>query len=188
MMTGAATSRTAGELAPAAVVAMAYRYPSPTALADMAAAISTTLDGPARRRMNRFVDEIALLELGEWEELHTVTLDLSPLFVPYVGHVIWGENYRRGEFMADLKRDMELNGVDLGGELPDHIEPILRYVATVPEPLADLTAVLADAVRKMASTLRTESKDNPYRHVLAATLDSVKDLTPATPVSIGAER
>ena len=187
MMSGAATSRPPGQPAPSAVVAMAYHYPTPTALAEISTAIST-LDGPARRRMSRFVDEIALLELGEWEELHTITLDLSPLFVPYVGHVIWGENYRRGEFMAALKRDMELNGVDLGGELPDHIEPILRYVATVPEPLADLLAVLADAVRKMASTLRTESKDNPYRHVLAATLDSVKDLTPATPVSIGAER
>lgn len=135
--------------------------------------------------MTRFVDEVSGLELGAWEELHTSTLDLSPLFVPYVGHVTWGENYRRGEFMADLKRDMERAGVDLRGELPDHIEPILRYVAATSEPLADLVAVLSDAVGTMSSTLDAAADHNPYRHVLAATARVVADVTSATPVTIG---
>ena len=52
--------------------------------------------------MRHFLDEVGSLTLGEWEELHTATLDLSAPFVPYVGHVIWGDDYRRGEFMADL--------------------------------------------------------------------------------------
>jgi nitrate reductase molybdenum cofactor assembly chaperone NarJ/NarW len=170
---------------PAHVVASGYRYPTPTSLASMAGAVERSLRGVTRHRMDDFLAEISALELGEWEELHTRTLDLSPAFVPYVGHVTWGENYRRGEFMADLKHDMELVGVDLGGELPDHIEPILRYVADAAEPLSDLLDVLGGAVDQMQSTLAAADKRNPYRHLIAATIAVVEDLKP---VVIGTSR
>lgn len=169
---------------PAAVVALGYRYPDPASLQRLTAAVGS-LRGVTHRRMSQFVEAVDGLGLGEWEELHTRTLDLSPAFVPYVGHVAWGENYRRGEFMADLKRHMEFVGVDLGGELPDHIEPILRYVAEADDPLADLLEVLAGAVSEMQSTLDAAEKTNPYRHLLAATLAVVQDLKP---VVIGTNR
>lgn len=162
---------------PAHVVALGYHYPAPDRLESLSAAVAP-LRGVTGRRMSEFVDEIGQLDLGEWEELHTRTLDLSPAFIPYVGHVVWGENYRRGEFMADLKRDMEAHGVPLGGELPDHIEPILRYVAEAAAPLDDLLEVLSGAVDQMQSTLKTADKHNPYRHLLAATLAVVEDLKP----------
>lgn len=164
---------------PAFVVASAYRYPSPSALQPLRASVDE-LHGVVQRHMRRFVDEIGSLTVGEWEELHTATLDLSPLFIPYVGHVVWGENYRRGEFMADLKGAMTRAGVDLGGELPDHIEPILRYLATDPEPLADLVEALPGAVSTMEKTLETAAPDSPYRHLLAATVALSADLRPVT--------
>jgi nitrate reductase delta subunit len=163
---------------PAHIVALGYRYPNPDSLTSLIAAVDGLPRGVTARHMAEFVAEIGRLDLGEWEELHTRTLDLSPAFVPYVGHVTWGENYRRGEFMADLKRDMERIGVDLGGELPDHIEPILRYVAEAEKPLSDLLDVLSGAVAEMQSTLKTAEKGNPYRHLLAATLAVVEDLKP----------
>ncbi|MCP5025903.1 MAG: nitrate reductase [Actinomycetia bacterium] len=161
---------------PALVTALGYAYPSPGHLETLTEALETLPRSAARKHLGQFVEAMAGLELGQWEELHTRTLDLSPAFVPYVGHVVWGENYRRGEFMADLKRDMELSGVDLGGELPDHIEPVLRYVALAAEPLSDLLDVLSGAVETMQSTLETAEKKNPYRHLLAATLAVVQDL------------
>ncbi len=170
---------------PAHIVAQGYRYPSPTALATLTEAVETLPRSAVRRAMDDFITEIGPLRLGEWEELHTRTLDLSPAFIPYVGHVTWGENYRRGEFMADLKADMERHGVDLAGELPDHIEPVLRYVADVAEPLSDLLEVLTAAVADMRSTLAAADKGNPYRHLLAATLAVVEDLKP---IAIGVRR
>lgn len=169
----------------AEVVAMAYRYPAPGSLEALTAAVATLSPGALRRSMERFLKAVGVMELGEWEELHTVTLDLSPYFVPYVGHVIWDESYRRGEFMADLKHDMTDHDVDLCGELPDHIEPVLRYIATVPEPLSDLMEVVAKSVTTMAATLKKASPDNPYGHVLAATLAAVEE---PTPVTIGGRR
>ncbi len=163
---------------PAQVVALGFRYPSPTHRESLTVALASLSSGVANRKMSQFLNEVSDLDLGQWEELHTRTLDLSPAFVPYVGHVTWGENYRRGEFMADLKRDMTSHSIDLGGELPDHIEPILRYVAAVPQPLADLLDVLPGAVATMETTLAAADKANPYRHVLAATLAVVQDLKP----------
>jgi len=168
----------------AEVVALGYRYPDPLRLETLRVAVEQDVSGVVQRRMRRFVSAIDKLTMTEWEELHTRTIDLSPLFAPYVGHLIWGENYRRGEFMADLKRQMELHGVELGGELPDHIEPVLRYLAVAPNPLTDLVQVLGDAVNQMRLAVRTAEPQNPYRHLIGAT-ESV--INSETPVSIGGQ-
>ena len=155
------------------IVARAFRYPGPGHLDALATAAATVTDDTVRRELGLFVDRVRTLTLAEWEELHTETLDLSPRFVPYVGHVVWGENYRRGAFMADLSRSMTEHGVATNGELPDHIEPILRYIDTVEAPLIDLIEVLPQAVGGMVKELRAADKANPYLHVLAAAAAAV---------------
>lgn len=171
------------------VVALGFAYPAPGHLEALDEAVEGLEAGAVRRSMERFTEAVGGLELGEWEELHTATCDLSPQFVPYVGHVVWGENYRRGEFMADLKADMESHSVELHGELPDHIEVVLRYIDALAhdgaEPREDLMEVLPDAVASMSHTLAKASAKNPYRHLLAATAAA---LDAPTPVRIGDRR
>jgi nitrate reductase delta subunit len=162
-----------------AVVAEGFRYPAPGALAQLRDRVRRMPTGPARKDMERFVAGIAVLDLGEWEELHTRTLDLSPLFVPYVGHAAWGENYRRGEFMAEMKGALREAGVDPSGELPDHIEPVLRYLDVAPEPLPDLLDVLPGAVEKMTMELKKAEPDNVYRYLLAAVGHVVEEVVAA---------
>lgn len=162
------------------VVALGYRYPTPGSARLLGERVEAHLRGATQRHMRRFVEAVEARSLAEREELHTATLDLSPSFVPYVGHVVWGENYRRGEFMADLKRELVRHGVDLGGELPDHIEPVLRYLAVATEPFADLVEVLPGAVASMRETLHQADPGNPYCELLAATEAVVGDLRPLT--------
>ena len=166
------------------VVALGYRYPTPKSAASLTRAIAADTNSEVRRHMERFINEVGSLSLGEWEELHTATLDLDPKFVPYVGHVAWGENYRRGAFMADLNAAMREAHIDPEGELPDHIEPILRYLATTEAPFADLVDVLPGALAEMHSSLKTASPDNPYCHLLAATVACAGN----RPVTIGVRR
>ncbi len=166
------------------IVALGYRYPTPTAADELRAAVERIGDHEVKRHFARFVGAVGSLSLGAWEELHTATLDLSAPFVPYVGHVIWGDAYRRGEFMADLTRAMAAVGVDPEGELPDHLEPVLRYLAATPTPLPDLLDVLPGAIATMSQTLASASPDNPYCHLLAATLASAGN----RPVTIGGRR
>ena len=165
----------------AEVIAMGFRYPAPGVIDRLAAAVESTTQGGIKRHMTHFIAELQSLTIGEWEELHTVTLDLSPLFIPYVGHVKWGENYRRGEFMADLNAAMNEASVDLEGELPDHIAPILRYIAVTAEPQADLIEVLPETVATMAKTLARAAAKNPYRHLLGAAVDFTADLAARFP-------
>ncbi len=150
------------------LVAECFAYPGPETVNGLRSQVEVLDRGSARSELAAFLEAVARLDLGAWEELHTRTLDLSPLFVPYVGHVIWGENYRRGEFMADLKGEQRRAGVETGGELPDHLAPVLRYLAATDRPLEDLVEVLPDAIDKMERTLRKAEPSNPYRHLLAA--------------------
>ncbi len=158
---------------PLPVLVVALDYPSPDSIAILRTAMEGLDPSPVRTEVSRFVEEIEGLELGEWEELHTRTLDLSPLFVPYVGHLAWGESYRRGAFMAELQRAQLDAGVDQRGELPDHIVPILGYLDRVDDLLPDLTEVLASAVSTMRKDLKKTEPDNPYRHLLAAVASAV---------------
>jgi nitrate reductase molybdenum cofactor assembly chaperone NarJ/NarW len=153
---------------PLDAVALGFEYPGPSTLERLRAATDQLPAGPARSAMGRFVDAVGRLDPGTWEELHTRTLDLSPAFVPYVGHVAWGESYRRGAFMAELQRAQWEAGIDQGGELPDHVLPVLRYLAATEAPLPDAVEVLPGAVGEMRKELRRAEPDNPYLHLLDA--------------------
>ena len=100
----------------------------------------------------------------------TRTLDLSPAAAPYVGFQIWGESYQRGEFMAKLNHAMADLDIDPEGELPDHLVPILRYLAVADAPLPELAGHLQTVVGKMIAILREKERGNPYIHIYEAVL------------------
>ncbi len=149
-------------------IALALRYPAPGSLGLLEKAVAGLPEGAVRRHMERFLSEIPTLPLSAWEELHTRTLDLAPIFVPYLGYVVWGDNYQRGEFMAELKVAEDIAGIDREGELPDHLAPVLRYLAAARDPLPAVLEVFPPAAARMRKVLEEAESDNPYRHVLRA--------------------
>ena len=157
-------------------IAMALEYPGPGSLEKLRESWEALPGGPARKHLLRFLADLEQLSLAGWEELHTRTLDLAPIFAPYVGFAIFGENYQRGEFMAGLKVAQDAVGIDRRGELPDHLEPVLCYLAATNEPFPGLVEVFAQAVSKMRKTLKEAEADNPYRHVLAAAAEAAERL------------
>jgi nitrate reductase assembly molybdenum cofactor insertion protein NarJ len=164
----------------ATLVATGLRYPHPGHLEMLEQAVADMAAGKARSEMDRFVAAVRKMSLAEWEELHTVTLDLSPHVAPYVGHVVWGGDYRRGAFMAELVREQMEHEVDLAGELPDHLDPILRYLDATDEPLRELVDELPGAVSQMMKDLRKADKHSPYRHLLEAVLAVAEEAAETT--------
>lgn len=161
-------------------LALAYRYPTADRLLELRTRAVRLSDQAPRRALRRFLEAVGGLTLAEWEELHTRTLDLAPLVVPYVGHAIWGENYQRGAFMVSLTRAQAEVGVRLDGELPDHLEPILRYLDVAVEPLPELMAVLDSALDHMELALEKAEAGNPYRYLLQATRLAVSQVSVGT--------
>lgn len=158
-------------------LATAFQYPTPDRLAELERTADEMENGTVKRRFRAFVNELHGLSLPEWEELHTRSLDLSPLFVPYVGWVTWGENYQRGEFMAEMKGALEFEGVPMNGELPDHLDPVLRYLAVADSPLPSLAQAFPAAVATMTKKLKESDDTSPYLHLLkaiAAVADTLK--------------
>lgn len=166
-------------LHPAEVIALGLDYPRPDSMQILKSAIAGT-HGVVQKHLQAFSGQVDALSLGDWEELHTATLDLNPQFVPYVGHVMWGDAYRRGEFMADLKPELRRTNIELEGELPDHLAVILRYLAVTGSPLEDLVEILPATLATMTKTLKTAAPKNPYLHLLAAATAFAADLRPLT--------
>lgn len=150
------------------VIALALSYPTEDRLVTLREAIDALPKGNAEREMRRFAKAISDRGTSELEEVFTATFDLSPVVAPYVGHLAWGDSYERGAFMAEIQGEMRAVGVDLEGELPDHLGPILRYLATTDEPIESLKPVLVPSVVKMEKTLKKADSKNPYLHVLTA--------------------
>jgi nitrate reductase molybdenum cofactor assembly chaperone NarJ/NarW len=159
-------------------LAEAYRYPAPHRL-ERLRGMPAAATPPTAEPLGSFLDAIAPMSLGEWEELHTRTLDLAPLFAPYIGHAAWGEDYRRGAFMAALNRAQSEAGISNDGELPDHLIPVLRYLDAVDRPLPELVEALGPALARMRRDLTGAEPTNPYLHLLEATIVAAGSLTAA---------
>jgi nitrate reductase delta subunit len=163
-----------------ALLAEALRYPAPGHLAALEGGAKALPSGSEKQAMLVFLGKIRRLSLGDWEELHTRTLDLNPPAAPYVGFQTWGESYQRGAFLSKMNRALMEADIDSENELPDHLIPVLRYLAVAPAPVAELLAILEPALRRMLETLRKADAENPYLFVLDAAYALCKDLKKET--------
>ena len=121
----------------------------------------------AHVHLKDFQNAIAEKSLGQLQEAYTNAFDLRPDCTPNLGYHLFGDDGRRGLFLAELKGRMESRGIPPGVELPDHIALFLRYVdlADEEERLPVIEDCLLPAVARMVEVLSWSG--NPYEHVLA---------------------
>ena len=150
------------------LLANALQYPNPQLLSRLERDVQALPAGGQRLSVTAFLNKICRLSLGEWEELQTRTLDLNPPAAPYIGYQTWGESYQRGAFLAKMARVLHETGVNMEGELPDHLAVILRYLAQAESPLPELLEVFSPAVKRMLMALRAADPDNPYVDLMEA--------------------
>jgi nitrate reductase molybdenum cofactor assembly chaperone NarJ/NarW len=156
--------------------ARAFQYPFPGQIDALYTETQAMLNAPGGQALAKFAEKLKALSLSEQEELYTRTLDLSPLSAPYVGYHIWGESYKRGEFMAALNKEMKVYEIDLEGELPDHLLPILRYLNATPSPIPELINILDQSLSSMIKSLKKSEDDNPYLYLFEALAHAFTEL------------
>jgi len=127
----------------------------------------TQHDDPLAELMESFRTFIEKEGLERLQDVYTYTFDLQPPCPPYVGHYLFGEDYRRSYFMVGLKEAYRKYGFSYDErELPDHIAVVLAFLPRYEneEERNDLISLcLLPALEKMRENLREE---NPYRAVL----------------------
>jgi nitrate reductase assembly molybdenum cofactor insertion protein NarJ len=126
----------------------------------------------AGREMDTFVALFPFAELREMEELFTRSFDVQSVTTLDVGYVLFGEDYKRGELLANLNREHNESGVDCHNELADHLPNLLRLLAIIgtepdkAELVEELVVeILAPGLRQMISEFdpeRLKEKDECY--------------------------
>lgn len=140
-------------------------------------ALSLLTDRAGNEYFSGFCVEIHKFVLLELQEIYTRTFDLNPVCALEIGYHLFGEDYKRGEFLARL-RETE-NPYELGQEqqLPDYLPVVLRLLGQMEdaeERAAMIGYCLIPALKKMNETF--EKKQNPYGNVIKFLLATLKHI------------
>jgi nitrate reductase delta subunit len=157
-------------------------YPSSETSKHAANCSSLLEDSEASHLMNSFSSYLGSHSLGRVSEVYTRTFDLQPSCSPYVGDHLFGDGYRRGEFLVRLKERCAECGIDFGNELPDHISVILRLLAHVEgtEAVDLIDLCLSPALGRMLGSLNDDR--NPYNWALQALSRTIRPPQIASPL------
>ncbi len=140
----------------------------------------------AERLVRAFQESRAALGIAKLQEIYTSTFDMRAECTLNLSYHLFGEDQRRGMFLARLKELYQLAKVDSGSELPDHLCWLLRYLATEPgtsEAGDIVTDCLCPTVSKVVQGL--SEAPNPYRGMLEALLLWIEREAGSTSVSTG---
>lgn len=83
----------------------------------------------AGSEFKRFSDFIENSTESEVEEIFGKTFHIQAICFLDLGYVIFGEDYKRGEFLVNMKREQKENNVDCGDELADNLPNVLNLLA-----------------------------------------------------------
>jgi nitrate reductase assembly molybdenum cofactor insertion protein NarJ len=112
-------------------LAALLEYPESPPHDACAAALAACAGANARAAVHvaAFAGAATDLTLDELQELYTRTFDFDGDTALYVGHQLFAEDGRRGLFIAGMMDRNARLGLTAGGELADHLAPVLRSLA-----------------------------------------------------------
>ncbi len=117
------------------------------------------------------------MSLIELQELYAQSFDLNPNCALEIGYHLFGEDYKRGEFLANL-REAE-NAFELGQErqLPDYLPVLLRLLVRLDDD--ELRGALAGyclipGLKKIIAAFKDQ---NPFVELIKAVLAALEEVT-----------
>jgi len=73
-------------------------------------------------------DFVKTADLHRLQEIYTRTFHIQAICYLDLGYVMFGEDYKRGEFLVNMKSEMDRAGIDCGVELADNLMNILKLM------------------------------------------------------------
>ncbi|OGT78875.1 MAG: hypothetical protein A3I78_02245 [Gammaproteobacteria bacterium RIFCSPLOWO2_02_FULL_56_15] len=78
--------------------------------------------------LERFLELLPVTEVRSMQELYTRSFDVQAITTLDIGYVLFGDDYKRGELLANLNREHQQVNNDCGRELADHLPNLLRLI------------------------------------------------------------
>lgn len=68
------------------------------------------------------------IPLTRWQEIYTRTFDVQAITTLDIGYVLFGDDYKRGDFLVHLSEEHKKANNDCGTELADHLPNLLKLL------------------------------------------------------------
>jgi nitrate reductase assembly molybdenum cofactor insertion protein NarJ len=111
------------------------------------------------------------LDLHSREEYFINTFEVEALISMDLGYILFGEDYKRGNFLAMMQQEQMETSNNLGSELADHLPNVLRLLPLMPdkEVAAELAfSIIIPAIREILK--KFENSDNAYQYAFETVL------------------
>lgn len=146
------------------LLARLFAYPGASFLKDVQQVVTFLKERypSAARDAEYFYERLPQNDPNSMQELFTRSFDVQAVTTLDVGYVLFGEDYKRGEILANLNREHASAHNDCGVELADHLPNLLRLIAKSgdAELIHDLAGeILAPALQKMIHEFDPERLD-----------------------------
>jgi len=153
------------------LIASLFEYPD-AGYPERVQQIKAFLDGnypKAAEELGKFLGYLPADDVIAMQELYTRSFDVQAIATLDLGYVLFGDDYKRGELLANLSREQTAAKNDCGTELADHLPNVLRLMSVLQdeELIEDLAyAIVGPALLEMIgefSPERLEKKNESYR-------------------------
>jgi nitrate reductase assembly molybdenum cofactor insertion protein NarJ len=136
------------------LIASLFEYPD-AGYPERVAQIRVFLDEEypkAAEQLGKFLEYLPANDVIAMQELYTRSFDVQAIATLDLGYVLFGDDYKRGELLANLNREHVDARNDCGTELADHLPNILRLMSVLRdnELIEDLAyAIVGPALLEM---------------------------------------
>lgn len=119
------------------------------------------------QKANAFQKEVLGISLHEQQEYYLKTFDIKAIVALDLGYLIFGEDYKRAEFLVNLQKEHKQASINCGTELGDHLPNILELLAKTPNPefREELGYIISRPVIQFMLA-KFEEHDNYYKLLL----------------------
>lgn len=162
------------------LIASLFEYPD-AGYPERVWQIKKFLDGSypkAAEEIGKFLEYLPADNVVAMQELFTRSFDVQAIATLDIGYVLFGDDYKRGELLANLNREHLAAENNCGTELADHLPNILRLMSVLrdEELIEDLAyAIIGPALLEMIgefATDRLKKKNESYRKHYKTLIDT----------------
>lgn len=122
----------------------------------------------AGQELQRFTDWVLSTPMHDQEELFTKTFHIQAICYLDLGYVLFGEDYKRGDFLANMCVEQAKAGIDLESELADNLVNVLKLISVHEdrEFVEELSSrIVMPSLKKMLIEFDSKLMENRLKYI-----------------------